>query len=276
MTTPTPIASPRHRLRSHQDPPAGRLGLRRLRRRRHHPADRRRDAVRGGRPARRRARARRRRRQRQRHAGRGAPLLRRGRRPTTCRALLERAASAPPPKGWRSTSARPTPSSCRSRTASFDVVLSIFGVMFTPDQAQAAAELARVTARRAADRPGQLDAGRLHRPAVQDHRQATSRRPPGLKSPALWGTEAHLRELFGPAIGELRAERRQFMFRYRSADALHRRVPHLLRAGAQGVRRARRPSKQARWPTTICASCSAHSTRAATTRWSCRATTSRR
>ena len=64
-------------LRRDQAAPAGHLGQRRLRRHRHHAADRRRDARRGRRRARRRARARRRRRQRQRHAGRGAPLRRR-------------------------------------------------------------------------------------------------------------------------------------------------------------------------------------------------------
>ena len=64
-----------HRFRRPQDPPAGRLGQRRLRRDRHHPADRRRAAGRSLRPALGRARARRRRRQRQRHARRGAPRL---------------------------------------------------------------------------------------------------------------------------------------------------------------------------------------------------------
>ena len=74
-TTASPPAS-RRSLRG-QSAPAGRLELGRLRRRRHHAADRRRDAVRGGRPARRRARARRRRRQRQCDARGGAPLRRR-------------------------------------------------------------------------------------------------------------------------------------------------------------------------------------------------------
>jgi hypothetical protein len=41
--------------------------------------------------------------------------------------------------------------------------------------------------------------------------------PAGLKSPALWGTEAHLRELFGAQAREIRCTRRDFMFRYRSA-----------------------------------------------------------
>lgn len=37
--------------------------------------------------------------------------------------------------------------------------------------------------------------------------------PPGVKPPSLWGTEARLRE---PFKGEVRAERRNFVFRYRS------------------------------------------------------------
>ena len=42
--------------------------------------------------------------------------------------------------------------------------------------------------------------------------------PAGLKSPALWGTEAHLAELFGAQAGVDRAAtRRYFNFRYRSA-----------------------------------------------------------
>jgi hypothetical protein len=39
----------------------------------------------------------------------------------------------------------------------------------------------------------------------------------GVKSPALWGTEARLRELFGERIGSIVIERRNFAFRYHSA-----------------------------------------------------------
>jgi len=38
-----------------------------------------------------------------------------------------------------------------------------------------------------------------------------------VKSPALWGTEARLRELFGKRIGSIAIESREFVFRYRSA-----------------------------------------------------------
>ena len=40
--------------------------------------------------------------------------------------------------------------------------------------------------------------------------------PAGVKSPALWGTEDRLLELFGPAIKEIQASKREFNFRYRS------------------------------------------------------------
>ena len=64
-----------HRFQRPEEPPADGLGQRRLRRDRHHPADRRRAAGRSLRPALRRTRARRRGRQRQCHARRGAPRL---------------------------------------------------------------------------------------------------------------------------------------------------------------------------------------------------------
>ncbi len=99
---------------------------------------------------------------------------------------------------------------------SFDVVLSVFGVMFTPNQAQAASELLRVC------RPG----GRIGLAnwtpegfIGQVFRTIGKHVPPpaGLNSPALWGTEQRLRELFGAGVAELRLTRRHFVFRYRSA-----------------------------------------------------------
>jgi hypothetical protein len=43
--------------------------------------------------------------------------------------------------------------------------------------------------------------------------------PPGVQPPILWGTEDHLRELFGEGISELRVERRDLQMRYPSFDA---------------------------------------------------------
>ena len=41
--------------------------------------------------------------------------------------------------------------------------------------------------------------------------------PAGLKSPALWGSETHLDQLFGEAASATHCARRHFNFRYRSA-----------------------------------------------------------
>jgi hypothetical protein len=42
--------------------------------------------------------------------------------------------------------------------------------------------------------------------------------PAGVKSPALWGTEARLAEMFGRQAVAIRAEKRVFTFRYRSPE----------------------------------------------------------
>jgi SAM-dependent methyltransferase len=100
--------------------------------------------------------------------------------------------------------------------ASFDAVLSTFGVMFTPDQEKAAAELARVC------KPGgkiglanwtpESFIGQLFKTIGKYVPPA-----PGVQSPALWGTQARLETLFGKAAKEIRVVSRQFNFRYRSA-----------------------------------------------------------
>jgi SAM-dependent methyltransferase len=100
--------------------------------------------------------------------------------------------------------------------ASFDAVLSTYGVMFTPDQSRAAAEMLRVT--RPGGRIGLANwtpngfIGRLFK-------VIGAFVPPsaGLRSPALWGTEAHLGELFGAKAAQIACTRRHFNFRYRSA-----------------------------------------------------------
>ncbi|TWB06212.1 class I SAM-dependent methyltransferase [Bradyrhizobium stylosanthis] len=101
--------------------------------------------------------------------------------------------------------------------ASYDVVLSTFGVMFTPDQDKAASELARVC------RPGgkiglanwtpQGFIGQLFK-TIGKHLPP----PAGVKSPALWGTPARLQEMFGSQAAEIAAEPRMFVFRYRSPE----------------------------------------------------------
>jgi len=98
--------------------------------------------------------------------------------------------------------------------ASFDVILSTFGVMFTPHQEQAAREMLRVC------RPGgkiglanwtpDSFIGRLFRIIGKYVPPA-----PGLRSPALWGKEEHLKTLFGAGV-TVTAQSRNFVFRYKS------------------------------------------------------------
>jgi len=99
----------------------------------------------------------------------------------------------------------------------FDVVLSTFGVMFAPDQERAAGELLRVCRR--GGRIG-LASWTPEGFIGQVFKLVGSYVPPpaGLRGPALWGTEARLAELFGEGARTLRAQRREFSFRYRSAD----------------------------------------------------------
>jgi SAM-dependent methyltransferase len=99
----------------------------------------------------------------------------------------------------------------------FDVAMSVFGVMFTPDHARAAQELARVTRRGGkiglANWTPDGFIGQLFK-VVGKHVPPAA----GLQPPPLWGTEEHLRAIFGDAIGKLQVTRRQFNFRYLSAD----------------------------------------------------------
>jgi SAM-dependent methyltransferase len=97
----------------------------------------------------------------------------------------------------------------------FDVVSSVFGAMFAPNQERTAAELLRVT------RPGGRIGLVAHAPdgfigAVFKANGRHVPPPAGLASPLLWGTEERLRELFGDSIVELRTERRQMVLRERS------------------------------------------------------------
>jgi SAM-dependent methyltransferase len=100
--------------------------------------------------------------------------------------------------------------------ASFDVVLSTFGVMFTPDQDKAAAEMARVC------KPGGRIGLANWTPSsfIGELFKLIGRYlppPAGVKPPSLWGTEARLRELFGNRHSSIAIEPKNFMFRYRNA-----------------------------------------------------------
>ncbi len=101
--------------------------------------------------------------------------------------------------------------------SSFDAVASTFGVMFAPNQVKAAEEMKRVV--RKGGKIGlanwtpdgfigsifKIIGGYVPPPA-------------GLKSPALWGTDAHLENLFGQDVDEIEVVRKTFNFCYRSSD----------------------------------------------------------
>ena len=100
---------------------------------------------------------------------------------------------------------------------SFDIVVSTFGVMFTPDQDRAAAELIRVC------KPGgkiglanwtpEGFIGQLFK-TIGKYVSP----PPGARSPALWGTRARIAELFEPHASSIKSAQRNFVFRYRSPE----------------------------------------------------------
>jgi ubiquinone/menaquinone biosynthesis C-methylase UbiE len=100
---------------------------------------------------------------------------------------------------------------------SFDVVLSTFGVMFTPNQERAASELLRVC------KPGGKIGLANWTPEGfigEVFKTLGKYLPPpaGAQSPALWGTSQRLNEMFSAGAGATRAEPRLFNFRYRSPE----------------------------------------------------------
>ncbi|PSO21894.1 class I SAM-dependent methyltransferase [Bradyrhizobium sp. MOS003] len=99
----------------------------------------------------------------------------------------------------------------------FDAVVSTFGVMFTPDHAKAAGEMLRVC--RSGGKIG-LANWRPDGFIGQVFKTLGKYLPPpsGALSPALWGTRPHLERLFAAGAAEIRAENRQFTFRYRSPE----------------------------------------------------------
>ncbi len=98
---------------------------------------------------------------------------------------------------------------------SFDVVLSTFGVMFTPEPVKAAAEMKRVV--RSGGRIGLANwtpdgfIGQLFK-VIGKHVPP----PAGVESPARWGTETRIAQLFGDQASQIRCEPRVYNFRYAS------------------------------------------------------------
>jgi ubiquinone/menaquinone biosynthesis C-methylase UbiE len=101
--------------------------------------------------------------------------------------------------------------------ASFDVALSTFGVMFAPNHARTAQEMLRVV--RDGGRIGMANwtpngfLGHVFK-TIGAHVPP----PAGVQSPALWGVEARMQELFGAEADNIEATRKMFNFRYASAE----------------------------------------------------------
>jgi ubiquinone/menaquinone biosynthesis C-methylase UbiE len=99
---------------------------------------------------------------------------------------------------------------------SMDATLSVFGTMFAPDHQRSADELVRVT--RSGGTIGLASwtpsgfIGQMFR-VITSHVPA----PAGVASPLLWGTEAHLADLFGAAVAQARHVERTCTFRFPSA-----------------------------------------------------------
>jgi SAM-dependent methyltransferase len=98
---------------------------------------------------------------------------------------------------------------------SFDAVVSTFGVMFSPDQARAAAELCRVCRS-----GGRIGLANWTPDGFVGQMLATVGKyvppPAGVRSPVEWGRVDRLGELFDGH--HLQVDVRQFVFRYRSAE----------------------------------------------------------
>ena len=101
--------------------------------------------------------------------------------------------------------------------ASFDLVVSVFGVMFAPNQAQAASELVRVC------RPGGRIVTACWQPTgfVGEQFKLVARHappPPGVASPLTWGDPEAQRALFGDRIAAFTSETRICSIRSPSFD----------------------------------------------------------
>lgn len=130
-------------------------------------------------------------------------------------ALLERGAARAAAEGLRVHFQEADAEALPFADGAFDAVLSTFGVMFTPDQAKAAAELLRVC--RAGGTIGLSNwtpagfigqvfglLGRYLPPA------------PGVAPPSRWGTREALEHWFGADAQSIALHARRFMFRYPS------------------------------------------------------------
>ena len=132
-------------------------------------------------------------------------------------ALLERARTRSMAEGLAAEFREGDAEALPFEDGSFDAVLSVFGVMFAPDQEKAASELLRVC------RPGGTIGLACWTPDgfLGDMFRAMTRHvpaPAGLRSPMEWGGEDRLRELLGRGVRALLPQPRTYTFRFRSAE----------------------------------------------------------
>ncbi len=102
------------------------------------------------------------------------------------------------------------------KDGSFDVVLSTFGVMFAPNHEKSASEMMRVCRRGGkiglANWTPESFIGKVFKTIGKYVPPA-----PGVQSPALWGSKAHLDTLFKGSVA-VATQSRHFVFRYKSAQ----------------------------------------------------------
>ena len=131
--------------------------------------------------------------------------------------LLDRGKARAAAEGWRLEFMEADAEDLPFEGNQFDVVLSTFGVMFTPNQDQAAAELLRVCKPK-----GKIGLANWTPDGFigQVFKTLGKYLPPpaGTRSPAMWGTRTRLAEMFDAGASSVKAESRIFNFRYRSAD----------------------------------------------------------
>lgn len=130
-------------------------------------------------------------------------------------ALLERSAARVAADGLEATFKVADAEALPFDDQSFDAVLSTFGVMFTPNHQRSSQEMLRVT--RSGGRIGLANwtpegfIGQLFK-VIGKHVPP----PAGLQSPALWGTEPYMVQLFGREAADIRCTRKMYNFRFKS------------------------------------------------------------
>jgi ubiquinone/menaquinone biosynthesis C-methylase UbiE len=103
--------------------------------------------------------------------------------------------------------------------ASFDVVTSSFGAMFAPDHEAVARELLRVCRPGGAIGMANFTPEGLGGTFFGTLAPYMPEPPPGAQAPLLWGTDAHVRALFGERVASLTLERRTYVERAASPGA---------------------------------------------------------